>query len=184
MSICLLFFLCSCSEFYCIWHLNDNISYTFKSLKFFKRVHINSYMLGGQGNHRDKLASTNLKIDTFVFYVNIIAELLVVLWVWFQKSTKETTLTFCCIKELILTFYVYALRGRHASNFTEEEEDEEYLKGEEDGLANTRLVTQPSCKCSFFLCMLSWIWRLYFKHLTLCSCTTKSSPFVFNMPMH
>ncbi|KAG5031113.1 hypothetical protein JHK85_015095 [Glycine max] len=35
------------------------------------------------------------------------------------------------------------LRGRHSSNFTEEE-DEEYRKGEEDGLANTRLVTQPS----------------------------------------
>ncbi|RZC06466.1 ISWI chromatin-remodeling complex ATPase CHR11 isoform B [Glycine soja] len=34
-------------------------------------------------------------------------------------------------------------RGRHSSNFTEEE-DEEYRKGEEDGLANTRLVTQPS----------------------------------------
>lgn len=37
---------------------------------------------------------------------------------------------------------------------TEEEEDEEYLKEEEDGLAgNTRLVTQPSCKCFFvFVC--------------------------------
>jgi hypothetical protein len=33
---------------------------------------------------------------------------------------------------------------------TEEEEDEEYLKEEEGGLGNTRLVTQPSCKFSFF----------------------------------
>jgi hypothetical protein len=33
---------------------------------------------------------------------------------------------------------------------TEEEEDEEYLKEEEGGLGNTRLVTQPSCKLSFF----------------------------------
>ena len=124
-------------------------------------------------------------VGAVVFYVNVIAKSTGgSLRVWFQKNTKETTLTFCCIKELILTFYVCALRGRHASNFTEEEEDEEYLKGEEDGLANTRLVTQPSCKCSFFLCMLSWIWRLYFKHLTLCSCTTNSSLFVFNMPMH
>lgn len=69
MSICLLFFLCSCSEFYCIWHLNDNISYTFKSLKFFKRVHINSYMLGGHGNHRDKLGSTNQIIDTLSIHI-------------------------------------------------------------------------------------------------------------------
>ncbi|KAJ6980730.1 ISWI chromatin-remodeling complex ATPase CHR11-like [Populus alba x Populus x berolinensis] len=38
-------------------------------------------------------------------------------------------------------------RGRHASKVTEEEEDEECLKEEEDGLSgNTRLVTQPSCK--------------------------------------
>ena len=41
---------------------------------------------------------------------------------------------------------------------TEEEEDEEYLKEEEAGTANTRLVTQPSCEfclCGFtskFLC--------------------------------
>ncbi|KAJ6980968.1 hypothetical protein NC653_024372 [Populus alba x Populus x berolinensis] len=36
-------------------------------------------------------------------------------------------------------------RGRHASKVTEEEEDEECLKEEEDGLSgNTRLVTQPS----------------------------------------
>jgi hypothetical protein len=33
---------------------------------------------------------------------------------------------------------------------TEEEEDEEYLKEEEGGLGNTRLVTQPSCKLSFY----------------------------------
>lgn len=40
-------------------------------------------------------------------------------------------------------------RGRHASKMTEEEEDEECLKEEEDGLSgtgNTRLVTQPSCE--------------------------------------
>jgi len=35
---------------------------------------------------------------------------------------------------------------------TEEEEDEEYLKEEEGGLGNTRLVTQPSCKL-YFLCV-------------------------------
>lgn len=40
------------------------------------------------------------------------------------------------------------LRGRHASKITEEEEDEEYLKEEEDafsGAGGTRLVSQPSC---------------------------------------
>ncbi|KAE8708802.1 hypothetical protein F3Y22_tig00110332pilonHSYRG00258 [Hibiscus syriacus] len=38
-------------------------------------------------------------------------------------------------------------RGRHATKATEEQEDEEYIKGEEDGLSgNTRLVTQPSWK--------------------------------------
>lgn len=40
-------------------------------------------------------------------------------------------------------------RGRHASKLTEEEEDEEYLKEEENGLSgtgNTRLLVQPSCK--------------------------------------
>ncbi|KAH1217728.1 ISWI chromatin-remodeling complex ATPase CHR11 [Glycine max] len=56
-------------------------------------------------------------------------------------------------------------RGRHASNFTEEEEDEEYLKGEEDGLANTRLVTQPSCiqgkMRDYQLAGLNWLIRLY-----------------------
>lgn len=39
-------------------------------------------------------------------------------------------------------------RGRHASKLTEEEEDEVYLKEEEDGLSgsgNTRLLVQPSC---------------------------------------
>jgi len=43
---------------------------------------------------------------------------------------------------------------------TEEEEDEEYLKEEEDALAGaggTRLVSQPSCKPFFagYLCLLS-----------------------------
>lgn len=50
--------------------------------------------------------------------------------------------------------YVYWDRGRHASKLTEEEEDEECLKEEEDGLSgtgNTRLVMQPSCKFSLFL---------------------------------
>jgi hypothetical protein len=40
-------------------------------------------------------------------------------------------------------------RGRHASKVTEEEEDEVYLKEEEDALAGTggtRLVSQPSCE--------------------------------------
>ena len=34
MATCPLFFLCSCSEFYCIWHLDDIISYTFKVFSF------------------------------------------------------------------------------------------------------------------------------------------------------
>lgn len=45
-------------------------------------------------------------------------------------------------------------RGRHASKITEEEEDEECLKEEEDGLigtGNTRLLVQPSCKIFFCL---------------------------------
>lgn len=44
--------------------------------------------------------------------------------------------------------YLLKFRGRHASKVTEEEEDEECLKEEEDGLSgtgNTRLVAQPSC---------------------------------------
>ncbi|KAK3417812.1 hypothetical protein EUGRSUZ_H03784 [Eucalyptus grandis] len=39
-------------------------------------------------------------------------------------------------------------QGRHESKITEEDEDEECLKGEEDGLSgtgNTRLLTRPSC---------------------------------------
>ncbi|CAJ1941150.1 unnamed protein product [Sphenostylis stenocarpa] len=56
-------------------------------------------------------------------------------------------------------------RGRHASKVTEEEEDEEYLKGEEDGLANTRLVSQPSCiqgkMRDYQLAGLNWLIRLY-----------------------
>ncbi|KAK2447652.1 ISWI chromatin-remodeling complex ATPase chr11, variant 2 [Trifolium repens] len=55
--------------------------------------------------------------------------------------------------------------GRHASKVTEEEEDEEYLKGEEDGVANTRLVTQPSCiqgkMRDYQLAGLNWLIRLY-----------------------
>ena len=50
----------------------------------------------------------------------------------------------------ICQFFKQLCRGRHASKLTEEEEDEEYLKEEEDGLAGsggTRLVSQPSCKC-------------------------------------
>lgn len=47
----------------------------------------------------------------------------------------------------MISFPCAQFRGRHASKLTEEEEDEEYLKEEEDGLSgNTRLVTQPSCK--------------------------------------
>ncbi|XP_039023132.1 ISWI chromatin-remodeling complex ATPase CHR11 isoform X2 [Hibiscus syriacus] len=57
-------------------------------------------------------------------------------------------------------------RGRHASKVTEEEEDEEYLKEEEDGLSgNTRLVTQPSCiqgkMRDYQLAGLNWLIRLY-----------------------
>ncbi|CAL5183789.1 unnamed protein product [Lathyrus oleraceus] len=55
--------------------------------------------------------------------------------------------------------------GRHASKVTEEEEDEEYLKGEEDGVANTRLMTQPSCiqgkMRDYQLAGLNWLIRLY-----------------------
>ncbi|KAL0414686.1 UNVERIFIED_CONTAM: putative chromatin-remodeling complex ATPase chain [Sesamum radiatum] len=52
-------------------------------------------------------------------------------------------------------------QGRHASKITEEEEDEEYLKEEEDGLSgtgNTRLVAQPSCIQGK---MRDWLIRLY-----------------------
>ncbi|XVE82084.1 hypothetical protein DITRI_Ditri15bG0118300 [Diplodiscus trichospermus] len=57
-------------------------------------------------------------------------------------------------------------RGRHASKMTEEEEDEEYLKEEEDGLSgNTRLMTQPSCiqgkMRDYQLAGLNWLIRLY-----------------------
>ena len=49
------------------------------------------------------------------------------------------------------------------SKMIEEEEDEEYLKEEEDALAGTggtRLVSQPSCKPSLIMCN-------YFLHLPL-----------------
>ncbi|KAM7485121.1 hypothetical protein LguiA_001130 [Lonicera macranthoides] len=59
-------------------------------------------------------------------------------------------------------------RGRHASKVTEEEEDEEYLKDEEDGLSgagNTRLLAQPSCiqgkMRDYQLAGLNWLIRLY-----------------------
>jgi SWI/SNF-related matrix-associated actin-dependent regulator of chromatin subfamily A member 5 len=59
-------------------------------------------------------------------------------------------------------------RGRHASKVTEEEEDEIYLKDEEDGLSgtgNTRLVAQPSCiqgkMRDYQLAGLNWLIRLY-----------------------
>ncbi|XWS53660.1 hypothetical protein CRYUN_Cryun10bG0019800 [Craigia yunnanensis] len=57
-------------------------------------------------------------------------------------------------------------RGRHASKVTEEEEDEECLKEEEDGLSgNTRLLTQPSCiqgkMRDYQLAGLNWLIRLY-----------------------
>jgi len=54
---------------------------------------------------------------------------------------------------LIYVVLTSTFRGRHASKITEEEEDEEYLKEEEDGLTgsgNTRLLTQPSCKYLYF----------------------------------
>ncbi|KAH7858198.1 hypothetical protein Vadar_021182 [Vaccinium darrowii] len=59
-------------------------------------------------------------------------------------------------------------RGRHASKITEEEEDQEYLKDEEDGLSgtgNTRLLVQPSCiegkMRDYQLAGLNWLIRLY-----------------------
>ncbi|KAI3927898.1 hypothetical protein MKW98_023499 [Papaver atlanticum] len=59
-------------------------------------------------------------------------------------------------------------RGRHASKLTEEEEDEEYLKEEEDSLGatgGTRLLTQPSCiqgkMRDYQLAGLNWMIRLY-----------------------
>ncbi|TVU20874.1 hypothetical protein EJB05_30475 [Eragrostis curvula] len=59
-------------------------------------------------------------------------------------------------------------RGRHASKMTEEEEDEEYLKEEEDALAGTggtRLLSQPSCikgkMRDYQLAGLNWLIRLY-----------------------
>ncbi|CAI9118739.1 OLC1v1020343C1 [Oldenlandia corymbosa var. corymbosa] len=59
-------------------------------------------------------------------------------------------------------------KGRHASKLTEQEEDEEYLKEEEDGLSgagNTRLVAQPSCiqgkMRDYQLAGLNWMIRLY-----------------------
>ncbi|KAM7467073.1 hypothetical protein LguiB_014635 [Lonicera macranthoides] len=58
--------------------------------------------------------------------------------------------------------------GRHASKLTEEEEDEECLKEEEDGLSgtgNTRLLVQPSCiqgkMRDYQLAGLNWLIRLY-----------------------
>ncbi|KVH91529.1 ATPase, nucleosome remodelling ISWI, HAND domain-containing protein [Cynara cardunculus var. scolymus] len=58
--------------------------------------------------------------------------------------------------------------GRHASKLTEEEEDEEYLKEEEDGLSgagHTRLLVQPSCiqgkMRDYQLAGLNWLIRLY-----------------------
>lgn len=64
---------------------------------------------------------------------------------WSHNKYDEHTLIY-----LVLNF---TFRGRHASKITEEEEDEEYLKEEEDGLTgsgNTRLLTQPSCKYLYF----------------------------------
>ncbi|KAF3324654.1 putative chromatin-remodeling complex ATPase chain [Carex littledalei] len=59
-------------------------------------------------------------------------------------------------------------RGRHSSKVTEEEEDEVYLKEEEDALAGTggtRLVLQPSCikgkMRDYQLAGLNWLIRLY-----------------------
>ncbi|XP_021807760.1 ISWI chromatin-remodeling complex ATPase CHR11 [Prunus avium] len=59
-------------------------------------------------------------------------------------------------------------KGRHASKITEEEEDEECLKEEEDGLSGTgttRLLTQPSCiqgkMRDYQLAGLNWLIRLY-----------------------
>lgn len=54
-----------------------------------------------------------------------------------------------CIILFCSTYLLNFYRGRHASKITEEEEDEEYLKDEEDaltGTGGTRLMVQPSCK--------------------------------------
>ncbi|KAG8370033.1 hypothetical protein BUALT_Bualt14G0075600 [Buddleja alternifolia] len=66
----------------------------------------------------------------------------------------------CCI--------LWLKKGRHASKLTEEEEDEECLKEEEDGLSgtgNTRLLVQPSCiqgkMRDYQLAGLNWMIRLY-----------------------
>lgn len=66
-----------------------------------------------------------------------------------------------------MLFLCYWFRGRHASKLTEEEEDEEYLKEEEDGLSNTRLVTQPSCKCSLSLSLA--LTHTLFLHVLACT---------------
>ncbi|XP_027931698.1 ISWI chromatin-remodeling complex ATPase CHR11 isoform X2 [Vigna unguiculata] len=63
------------------------------------------------------------------------------------------------------TWNCFVRLGRHASKVTEEEEDEEYLKEEEDGVASTRLVSQPSCiqgkMRDYQLAGLNWLIRLY-----------------------
>uniref|UniRef100_A0A9I9DNP8 ISWI chromatin-remodeling complex ATPase CHR11 n=1 Tax=Cucumis melo TaxID=3656 RepID=A0A9I9DNP8_CUCME len=52
-------------------------------------------------------------------------------------------------------------RGRHASKLTEEEEDEEYLKEEEDGLSGTGNTRIQGKMRDYQLAGLNWLIRLY-----------------------
>ncbi|KAJ0035175.1 hypothetical protein Pint_24589 [Pistacia integerrima] len=67
-----------------------------------------------------------------------------------------------CSDHICFVVHVFMISlGRHASKLTEEEEDEEYLKEEEDGLSGTtRLVTQPSFKVQLNL-ELIFLFHLY-----------------------
>lgn len=74
---------------------------------------------------------------------------------------------YLCIQ--LCFFCAIGYRGRHASKLTEEEEDEEYLKEEEDGLSNTRLVTQPSCKCSLSVSLSLAVTHTLFLRVLACT---------------
>ena len=77
---------------------------------------------------------------------------------------------FCTCDVLYVNFFEQLYRGRHASKITEEEEDEEYLKEEEDGLAGsggTRLVSQPSCECYFEMLLADWFSLFLYARIVL-----------------
>lgn len=90
------------------------------------------------------------------------------LFIWYcvcSNSVGFIYFAFKCIEWFHIQMMPLLIRilwysGRHASKLTEEEEDEECLKEEEDGLSgtgNTRLLVQPSCKI-YFLCQLNlWV---------------------------